>query len=598
MALSETAREAVALSAKLSNEQNSPVPGPDGRVVYTFGVGQPTLVATPLRVSSIELQAGEKILGEPQIGDSVRWVVTPILSGSGDAATPILVVKPKMTGLDTTMIVATDRRTYYLRLVSKPGEYVSRVAFLYPDDQPLQWKLFLEQQAKEHKDHVDASRISQTGNRAVDKLYFDYTFKVKSGADSIRPVRVLDDGEKTYIEMPSVTAFQELPTLVIEGPEGNEMVNFRVKGTTFVVDRLFVKAAVLLGVGKHQELVEIERKDALTPHTEGEVMADENKVDGNLREEVVLSPKVEGDSPTRSKQPLKLRFWPTDGKHLNPAVRGMLFVVVLGFLVVMVYGVMSRGGKKKAADAANDEQSISDAQSTGTKVWKDLEDQRKIDARKEALDQAQAGGSAPDALQDRVQSAGVPAELVASSQDSKVSLVPPLEARQISASGRPAQATPTNGRAALNQQQAGPQAAAPAGRSAADEWREEMYKDDLEARTAGTSISSGKGLGALGSLGASLPPGGVGSVLQQLLGEYPKAGSGGNAGGPSPSLIPQMRVLAIRAMRISRNTKRTSSTRQDRPGTSGIIRPRRERQPYRSMKSSRDGTFRRRSKAM
>jgi type IV secretion system protein VirB9 len=266
--LSETAREAVALSAKLSNEQNNPVPGPDGRVVYTFGVGQPTLVATPLRVSSIELQAGEKILGEPQIGDAVRWIVTPILSGSGDAATPILVVKPKMAGLDTTMIVATDRRTYYLRLVSKPGDYVSRVAFLYPDDQPLQWKLFLEQQAKEHKDHVDASRISQTGNDAVDKLYFDYTFKVKSGADSIRPVRVLDDGEKTYIEMPNVTAFQELPTLVIEGPEGNEMVNFRVKGTTLVVDRLFVKAALLLGVGKHQESVQIERKDALTPHTE------------------------------------------------------------------------------------------------------------------------------------------------------------------------------------------------------------------------------------------------------------------------------------------------------------------------------------------
>ena len=29
----------------------------------------------------------------------------------------------------------------------------------------------------------------------------------------------------------------------------------------------------------------------------------------------------------------------------------------------------------------------------------------------------------------------------------------------------------------------------------------------------------------------------MGSVLQQLLGEYPKAGSGGNAGGPSPSLL-------------------------------------------------------------
>ncbi len=265
-------------------------------------------------------------------------------------------------------------------------------------------------------------------------------------------------------------------------------------------------------------------------------MADENKIDGNGREEVVLTPKLEGDSPTRSKQPLKLHFWPTDGKHLNPAVRGMLFVAVLGFLGLIVYGVMARGGKKSAAEKAKDEQSVSDAQSTGTKVWEDLEDQRKIDARKEALNQEQAGGSTPDALEGREQSAGVPAELVASSQYSRDALVPPLEARQIAASGRPPKGMPTDGRGALNQQQAGSQGVAPAVRSAADEWREEMYKDDLEARTAGTSISSGKGLAGLDSLGASLPSGGVGSVLQQILGEYPKAGSGGNAGGPSPSL--------------------------------------------------------------
>ena len=51
-------------------------------------------------------------------------------------------------------------------------------------------------------------------------------------------------------------------------------------------------------------------------------MADESKIDGNAREEVVLSPKVEGDSPTRNKQPLKLRFWPTDGKHLESCCEG------------------------------------------------------------------------------------------------------------------------------------------------------------------------------------------------------------------------------------------------------------------------------------
>ena len=118
---------------------------------------------------------------------------------------------------------------------------------------------------------------------------------------------------------------------------------------------------------------------------------------------------------------MKLRFWPTDGKHLNPAVRGVLFAVVLGFLAVMVYGVMSRGGKKKAADAAKDDQSITDAQSTGTKVWKDLEEQRKLDARKEAQNQsqtqAQPASNTADVIQDHVQSAGVPACLLYTSNE-------------------------------------------------------------------------------------------------------------------------------------------------------------------------------------
>jgi type IV secretion system protein VirB10 len=86
----------------------------------------------------------------------------------------------------------------------------------------------------------------------------------------------------------------------------------------------------------------------------------------------------------------------------------------------------------------------------------------------------------------------------------------------------------------------GTQAEAPQGRSAADELREEMYKSDLEARTASTSISSGmnasKGFGGLGALGGA-PVEGVSSLLQQLAGAYPKSVSAGNAGVPSLSAL-------------------------------------------------------------
>ncbi len=57
----------------------------------------------------VELEPGEKIIGEPHIGDSVRWEVAPTASGSGPDSTPILIIKPRISGLDTTMVVPTDR---------------------------------------------------------------------------------------------------------------------------------------------------------------------------------------------------------------------------------------------------------------------------------------------------------------------------------------------------------------------------------------------------------------------------------------------------------------------------------------------------------
>ena len=34
----------------------------------------------------------------------------------------------KVVGLDTNLLITTDRRAYYLRLLSKPDDYVARVA--------------------------------------------------------------------------------------------------------------------------------------------------------------------------------------------------------------------------------------------------------------------------------------------------------------------------------------------------------------------------------------------------------------------------------------------------------------------------------------
>ena len=262
--LSQSAQAGVALSESLQTEKNMPVPTKDGRILYTFGVGLPTAVCAPFRVCTIELQPGEKLTGEPKIGDDVRWIVEPGTSGTGEAATPLLLIKPRQDGLDTNMVVTTDRRTYYVRLISKTTDYIARMAFNYPDDEKIKWDAYLQKQKQEEAEERAASRVDGIAPGGMDSLFFDYEIKGSDHDPSIRPIRVLDDGVKTYIVMSALAEHRELPTLVIHGVDGNEMVNYRVKGDTYIVDRLFDRAALLLGVGKHQEKVEITRQKPIS----------------------------------------------------------------------------------------------------------------------------------------------------------------------------------------------------------------------------------------------------------------------------------------------------------------------------------------------
>jgi type IV secretion system protein TrbG len=105
--LNPTAMEAVRVSETWRTGQNAPVPGADGRVLYAYGAGLPIIVCAPLRVCMIELQAGERITGEPQIGDSVRWLVSPAMYGRGEETTQVIVLKPQ--GPDSTRISSSQR---------------------------------------------------------------------------------------------------------------------------------------------------------------------------------------------------------------------------------------------------------------------------------------------------------------------------------------------------------------------------------------------------------------------------------------------------------------------------------------------------------
>jgi P-type conjugative transfer protein TrbG len=264
--LGATGLSAVAVARDSDARIARPTPGSDGRLLYIFGQGTPVMVCAPLRVCAVELQAGEHLESQPQIGDSNRWEVTPVISGTGLDEAPILIVKPIEAGLETDLIVPTDRRTYVVKLISDQTRFISRLAFQYPADKQAKWAAFQAQQDAAKQDAAALAEQQRTKDKqagvlpiadgALDNLYFDYKLE---GDPAYRPERVLDDGVHTYLIYPDDGRFREMPTLLIVVNGKTELVNFRVDGSRYIVDRLFDKAILVVGTGKKQTRVTITR---------------------------------------------------------------------------------------------------------------------------------------------------------------------------------------------------------------------------------------------------------------------------------------------------------------------------------------------------
>lgn len=88
-----------------------------------------------MQVCDIALQPGEMI-NDLHAGDTARWNITPAISGSNGNERMHILVKPLDVGLQTTLFIATDRRTYHIRLKSHRTRYMPAVGFRIPKTPP------------------------------------------------------------------------------------------------------------------------------------------------------------------------------------------------------------------------------------------------------------------------------------------------------------------------------------------------------------------------------------------------------------------------------------------------------------------------------
>ena len=109
-----------------------PFTGRNGAIQFVFGAQSPSVVCAVLHVCDIALQPGEYV-NSIQLGDTARWNIEPAISGTGESEVHHLLIKPLDVGLETSLVVTTDRRVYHIRLRSHRTEYMPQVTFTYPE---------------------------------------------------------------------------------------------------------------------------------------------------------------------------------------------------------------------------------------------------------------------------------------------------------------------------------------------------------------------------------------------------------------------------------------------------------------------------------
>jgi type IV secretion system protein VirB9 len=136
---------------------------------------------------------------------------------------------------------------------SSEKTYMASVSWTYPAAELLALK-------KQRAEADAAGTVVADTGIDIEQIRFRYRIE---GDAPWKPRQVFDDGAKVYIQFPSGLAQSEAPPLFVIGPDAKPaLVNYRVRGTTYIVDRLFAAAELRLGTAP-QRVVRIVRTDAV-----------------------------------------------------------------------------------------------------------------------------------------------------------------------------------------------------------------------------------------------------------------------------------------------------------------------------------------------
>lgn len=224
-----------------------------GVQVFAWSPGRVFEVWTaPLRVTTLTLAPGEAILSKAA-GDTVRWQIGEATSGSGAEARTHVMLKPLERGLETNLILTTNRRVYLIDLKSG-GTDAFNAAVAWDAESPP-----AETAAAVGSGNLAEVRVPDSVATPDGPLDGRYRIEPEGRRARWTPTAVFNDGVRTFITLDPDVQVDEAPVLFVVTADGEaQMVNYRQVGGLFVVDRVFDRAELRLG-DRRPQIVRIRR---------------------------------------------------------------------------------------------------------------------------------------------------------------------------------------------------------------------------------------------------------------------------------------------------------------------------------------------------
>lgn len=229
-----------------------------GMQVFSWSPGRVFEVWTaPLRVTTLTLGEGEILIAKAA-GDTVRWQIGETLSGEGAGQRVHVLLKPLERGLETNLVLTTNKRVYLIDLRSGAAAgFNAAVAW----DAPAA-------EVSRATDPVKAEREVRVPDPVAlpeGTLDARYRLEPRGRAPRWTPTAVFNDGLRTFIAFPPALQVDEAPVLFVVAPDGEaQLVNYRQAGGLFIVDRVLDRAELRLG-DRRPQIVRIHRLQGARP---------------------------------------------------------------------------------------------------------------------------------------------------------------------------------------------------------------------------------------------------------------------------------------------------------------------------------------------